>query len=114
MGALSKASGREAKTTNMVLGEGSWEEMDAKVNEYPQQRKFQAIGSGGEAFVRCMVEVVERTLSVTVTDDMVVVRPSKKGTYLSVNIGPVVVKSGDEVQAVYKEMKIDPRVKYML
>jgi len=121
MDTLSKATGRDMKTKNLVLGlddaDGAWERIDAKVNEYPCQRKFQAIGSGGDEeddFVKSMVETVARALSVTITADMVILRPSSKGKYISVNIGPVTVRSGDEVQAVYTEMKKDSRVKYLI
>ena len=30
----------------------SWKELDEKVNEYPSDRKFQAIGEGGAEFVK--------------------------------------------------------------
>eukprot|EP00242_Pyramimonas_sp_CCMP2087_P005498 CAMPEP_0198209398 /NCGR_PEP_ID=MMETSP1445-20131203/15447_1 /TAXON_ID=36898 /ORGANISM="Pyramimonas sp., Strain CCMP2087" /LENGTH=118 /DNA_ID=CAMNT_0043883165 /DNA_START=328 /DNA_END=684 /DNA_ORIENTATION=- len=118
MDTLSKATGREMKTKNLVMGlddgDGAWERIDAKVNEYPCQRKFQAIGPGGDDFVKSMVETVARALNVIITPEMIILRPSSKGKYISVNIGPVTVRSGDEVQAVYTEMKKDSRVKYLI
>ena len=71
MGQVSKATGRDAggKVTT-VMGDGvgglgsnlSWEELDEKVNTYPSDRKFQAIGEGGDAFVAEIVGLVQGAL----------------------------------------------------
>lgn len=118
LGELSKNAGRQAETRNMVLGADdtgdSWEIIDQKVNEYPLERGFKAIGTGGDDFVKSMVSAVEKTLTITVTEDKVAVRPSSKGTYLSVNIGPCLVQNGEEVMAVYAAMKEDSRMKWFL
>ena len=37
----------------------TWKELDERVNEYPSDRKFQAIGEGGDAFVAEVVGLVE-------------------------------------------------------
>ena len=37
----------------------TWEELDEKVNTYPMDRKFQAIGPGGQAFVDEVVALIE-------------------------------------------------------
>mmetsp|Transcript_28100 Transcript_28100/g.53530 ORF Transcript_28100/g.53530 Transcript_28100/m.53530 type:complete len:193 (-) Transcript_28100:217-795(-) len=116
---LSKASGRVAETRNVVLGgesvtPDSWEELDAKVNDYPIMRGFKAIGTGGDDFVKSMVAQVEKALGRSVPEEVVAVRPSSKGKYVSVNIEPVVVNSGEEVLAVYTAMKEDSRLKWFL
>lgn len=71
MGTVAKAVGRdsEGKVTT-VMGDGvgglgsnmTWQELDEKVNTYPSDRKFQAIGEGGDAFVAEIVGLVEGAL----------------------------------------------------
>ena len=71
MGTVSQATGRDAggKVTT-VMGDGvgglgsnmTWEELDEKVNTYPSDRKFQAIGEGGDAFVAEIVGLVQGAL----------------------------------------------------
>lgn len=92
----------------------SWKEVDDAVNEYPCERVFTAIGEGSKDFEETMVAAVEQALKCTVHPEAVVVRPSKKGTYLSVRIGPVVVADAREVVAVYSKMKEDARMKWFL
>ena len=72
LGAVSQTMGRDPKgKVTTVMGDGgsgglganlSWEELDEKVNTYPSDRKFQAIGEGGEAFVKEIVGLVEGAL----------------------------------------------------
>lgn len=71
MGTASKAAGRDSggKVTT-VMGDGvgglgsnmTWEELDEKVNVYPSDRRFQAIGEGGDDFVAEIVGLVEAAL----------------------------------------------------
>ncbi|KAK3244890.1 hypothetical protein CYMTET_45521 [Cymbomonas tetramitiformis] len=116
MDELSKAQGRVPKTTNMVLGtEGmDWDDMDAKVNEYPLQRDFKAIGKGGDEFVQDMTQLVAGVLGRQIPPELIYTRPSSKGTYLSVTMGPVLVKSPEELKAVYTALQSDSRVKWVI
>eukprot|EP00238_Polyblepharides_amylifera_P005310 CAMPEP_0196575128 /NCGR_PEP_ID=MMETSP1081-20130531/4677_1 /TAXON_ID=36882 /ORGANISM="Pyramimonas amylifera, Strain CCMP720" /LENGTH=165 /DNA_ID=CAMNT_0041893331 /DNA_START=112 /DNA_END=609 /DNA_ORIENTATION=+ len=117
---VSKASGRKAGTLNLVLGidgDGSdeeWHKLDEKVNEYPQQRDFRGIGTGGEDFKNSMVAAVERAVQREVPAEAVSTRPSSKGNYISVAIGPITINSGDEVLAIFTAMKEDPRLRWLI
>lgn len=119
---VSKAEGRLAQTTNVVMGvtaaEGSgreeWRVLDEKVNSYPMTRGFTAIGVGGDDFVQAMVLAVESVLQNPVPQENVSRKVSTKGKYVSVNIGPVLVESSEQVCAVYDAMKRDVRMKYFL
>ena len=72
LGAVSQTMGRDpnGKVTTVMGDAGSgglganmsWDELDEKVNTYPSDRKFQAIGEGGEAFVQEIVGLVEGAL----------------------------------------------------
>jgi putative lipoic acid-binding regulatory protein len=102
----------------MVLGgdnslEG-WRELDEKVNQYPTERSFKAIGMGGEDFVQSMVGAVESAVGSTVQPSRVQQRPSAKGKYISVTIGPVMMQNSDQVIKVYSEMREDRRLKWYL
>lgn len=116
MDELSKAQGRVPKTTNMVLGtEGmDWDDIDAKVNEYPLQRDFKAIGKGGEEFAQDMIQLVSGVLGHQIPLELVYTRPSSNGTYLSVTMGPVLVKTPEELKAVYTALQSDSRVKWVI
>nr|KYP75674.1 hypothetical protein KK1_019867 [Cajanus cajan] len=66
---VSKAEGRVGQTTNMVIGgtvsddsTNEWLTLDQKVNSYPTDRGFTAIGTGGEDFVQAMVVAVESVI----------------------------------------------------
>ncbi|MCO5591578.1 hypothetical protein L7F22_045565 [Adiantum nelumboides] len=85
-----------------------------QVNSYPTTVNFTAIGSGGNDFVQAMVGAVESVLQVPIPEDEVKLSMSSKGKYVSVRIGPVAVDSSDQVQAVYRAMKRDNRMKYFL
>ena len=64
----------------------TWKELDERVNEYPSDRKFQAIGEGGDAFVAEVVGLVEGALGRPVDPAQVTSRPSKKGKYVSASV----------------------------
>lgn len=93
--------------------EEEWRKLDKKVNKYPGQRTFTAIGMGGESFRRSMLEAVEGICG-PVHLECVSQRLSTQGKYLSVRIGPVWVTSADQVVAVYEKMRADERLKFFL
>ena len=64
----------------------TWEELDEKVNTYPMDRKFQAIGEGGQSFIDEVVALIEKALGRSVPSGNVTTRPSKKGKYVAVNV----------------------------
>lgn len=66
-----------------------------QVNEYPGQRTFKAIGSGGQDFVDAMVACAEKVVG-PLHEECVSQRPSTKGNYVSVTIS-VWVESPDQV-----------------
>ena len=68
-----------------------------QVNTYPGQRTFKAIGMGGGAFVDSMLGAVERVIGSPIHEESVNSRPSAKGSYISVTIGPVTVQNRDQV-----------------
>ncbi|XP_027341837.1 uncharacterized protein LOC113854802 isoform X2 [Abrus precatorius] len=118
---VSKAEGRVGQTTNVVIGgtvaDDSTNEsmaLDQKVNSYPTVRGFTAIGTGGEDFVQAMVVAVESIIEQPIPKGHVKQKLSSGGKYVSVNIGPIQVVSGEQVQAVYNAMRRDDRVKYFL
>lgn len=97
---LSASTGRRSRSTSVVLGpeggEARWRELDAKVNEYPSQRLFKSIGRGGEDFAVAMRACVEGALGQRLADSQVSQRPSSKGSFLCVTIGPVTVETPDQ------------------
>lgn len=118
---VAKAEGRIAQTTNIVMGgtvsgtsDEEWKVLNEKVNSYPTTVNFTAIGSGGDDFVQAMVGAVESVLQCPIPENEVKLSMSSKGKYVSVRIGPVAVDSSDQVQAVYRAMKRDDRMKYFL
>ena len=123
MGTASKLRGRNSKgKVTTVMGDGaslggnlSWEELDEKVNEYPMDRKFQAIGEGDDAFVQRIVGMIEEALGRPVDnpDTNVTSRPSSKGKYVSANV-TVRLENGNEVIAVYEKLKACDDVKWYL
>ncbi len=84
------------------------------MNKYPIERNFQAIGTGGEDFKLAMVSAVESTLGCPVPASKVAVRSSSGGKYLSVNIGPVMVDTSEQLTAVYTAMSSDERLKWWM
>jgi putative lipoic acid-binding regulatory protein len=114
---LSSANGRVSRATNVVLGtdesEEKWRELDAQVNQYPGTRTFKAIGAGGAEFAAAMVGVVQGVVG-TVHVECITSRPSSQGKYLSVTIGPVFVETPDQVIEIYRQMRLDERLKYYI
>uniref|UniRef100_A0A061R918 Uncharacterized protein n=2 Tax=Tetraselmis sp. GSL018 TaxID=582737 RepID=A0A061R918_9CHLO len=117
LGEVSKQQGREPETRNFVLGsEGSiekWRELDEKVNEYPGQRSFKCVGVAESGFRESMVQAVEDVVG-SVHPEMVNTRSSSKGNYISVQIGPVIVKNPDQVIEIFSLMKQDERLKWVM
>ncbi|KAM3270290.1 hypothetical protein P3S67_029397 [Capsicum chacoense] len=118
---VSKTEGRVGQTTNVVIGgtvhddsTNEWLALDKKVNSYPTERGFTAIGTGGDDFVHSMVVAVESVIQQSVPKGQVRQKLSSGGKYVSVNIGPIQVVSSEQVQAVYEAMKRDVRMKYFL
>nr|GMD95275.1 uncharacterized protein LOC109193431 [Ipomoea batatas] len=85
-----------------------------KVNSYPTERGFTAIGIGGDDFVQAMVVAVESVIQQPIPQGQVRQKVSSGGKYVSVNIGPIHVVSSEQVQAVYNAMRRDDRMKYFL
>lgn len=114
---VAKRQGRVSNTTNVILGtdntEDAWRQIDKKVNEYPCQRYFTAIGTGGVDFSQSMVKVVESVVG-PVHVECITETPSSNGRYLSVKVGPVWVQSAEEVVAVYSAMREDDRLKWTM
>ncbi|XP_048592632.1 uncharacterized protein LOC106358020 isoform X1 [Brassica napus] len=101
---VSKTDGRVGKTTNVIIGgtvaddsSKDWLELDQKVNTYPTERGFTAIGTGGDDFVHAMVVAVESVIDRQIPEDCVKQTLSSKGKYVSVNIGPIRVVSSEQV-----------------
>nr|GLL49601.1 uncharacterized protein LOC109193431 [Ipomoea trifida] len=118
---VSKTEGRVGQTTNMVIGgtthddsTNEWLALDKKVNSYPTERGFTAIGTGGDDFVQAMVVAVESVIQQPIPQGQVRQKVSSGGKYVSVNIGPIHVVSSEQVQAVYNAMRRDDRMKYFL
>ncbi|KAL5216241.1 hypothetical protein ABZP36_007642 [Zizania latifolia] len=118
---VARSKGRIALTTNMVIGgtvtddtSDEWLVLDQKVNSYPTDRGFTAIGTGGDDFVQSMVIAVESVLQEPIPKGQVSHKLSSRGKYVSVKIGPIRVVSSEQVQAVYRAMRRDKRMKYFL
>ena len=97
--------------------EEEWRRIDKKVNKYPGQRTFTAIGAPGDggnaAFRAAMLAAVERVVG-AVHVECVSERPSSGGKYLSVRVGPVFVQSADQVVEVFAKIRADARVKWFM
>jgi putative lipoic acid-binding regulatory protein len=116
LGEVSKTSGRDPKN-NLVLSDSSadsWKEIDEKVNQYPIDRNFQAIGSGGEEFKAAMVTAIESVLGISVPSSKISMRHSSGKKYVSVNIGPVKVETSAQLTAIYQAMSTDSRLKWWM
>lgn len=110
------APGGGKTTTVMASAETDekWKALDDQVNEYPCMRKFQAIGKDGDGFVDSIVALISSALDGrSIHPENVSARPSSKGKYVSANV-ICEMRNGDEVVAVYKALKADPRVLWYL
>ncbi|EFJ46969.1 hypothetical protein VOLCADRAFT_105282 [Volvox carteri f. nagariensis] len=95
---LSKGSNRLSNSTNLLLcgeSEETWRRLDSKVNKYPIQRSFTAIGTGGQDFRAAMVAAVESVVG-SVHTECISERHSSGRNYISVTVGPVWVENGDQ------------------
>jgi uncharacterized protein len=81
--------------------------------EFPCTFCFKAVGKSGEGFVSSMLERVAGVIGRVVGAHEHSVRTSARGNYESVTIN-LHVTSGDEVRAVYRAIREDARVKYLL
>eukprot|EP00879_Flechtneria_rotunda_P009868 GHRR01010320.1.p1 GENE.GHRR01010320.1~~GHRR01010320.1.p1 ORF type:complete len:167 (+),score=33.02 GHRR01010320.1:240-740(+) len=95
------------------VSEAEWRKIDKKVNKYPGQRTFTAIGTGGDDFKAAMLSAVWLVVG-TVHQECVSERPSSGGKYISVRIGPVWVESADQVVEVFRNMREDSRLKWYM
>ncbi|WIA30469.1 hypothetical protein OEZ86_000553 [Tetradesmus obliquus] len=95
------------------VSEAEWRRIDKKVNKYPGQRTFTAIGTGGDDFKATMLAAVEGVVG-SVHVECVSQRPSSGGKYVSVRIGPVWVQDADQVVAVFNKMREDQRLKWYM
>ena len=84
------------------------------MNTYPGHRNFKAIGVVGEEFVQAMTAAVESVLGSSLHEECIQQRPSAKGSYVSVTLGPVLVQNTDKVRQLdlanfpYKRTDLDP------
>jgi putative lipoic acid-binding regulatory protein len=118
LGNLSAATGRNSTgKTNVVMGsdlsEESWRQLDSQVNEYPGYRSFKAIGFGGQDFATAMVACVENIVG-RVHEECVSSRFSSGEKYISVTIGPVLIKDPQQVLEIYNLMSADGRLKFYI
>jgi putative lipoic acid-binding regulatory protein len=95
------------------LSEESWRQLDSQVNEYPGYRSFKAIGFGGQDFATAMVACVENVVG-RVHEECVSSRFSSGEKYISVTIGPVLIKDPQEVLEIYNLMSADGRLKFYI
>ena len=77
-----------------------------QVNTYPGPRNFKAIGVGGEEFVQAMRAAVESVLGSPLHEQCIQQRPSAKGSYVSVTLGPVVVQNTDQVRQMHPSLRL--------
>jgi len=117
LGEVSMNSGRDPKS-HLVLSDDTsaegWKEIDEKVNKYPIERKFNAIGTGGSDFQAAMVAAVESILGQSIPDDKVKSKSSSGGKYTSVTIGPCTVETSEQLTAIYQAMATDKRLKWWM
>ena len=68
-----------------------------QVNTYPGHRSFKAIGVGGESFVQAMTLAIESVVGGPIHEECIQQRPSAKGSYISVTLGPILIQNTDQV-----------------
>lgn len=117
LGEVSSSSGRDSGSRNLVLGdsesEEKWRQLDETVNQYPGQRDFKAIGTGGDDFKKTIVRAVEDIVG-PVKAERISERPSSQGNFVSITLRDIKVQNPDQVLAVYKAMRQDKRLRYYL
>ena len=117
LGEVSQSSGRDPKQ-HLVLSDDTsaegWKEIDDKVNKYPIERNFQAIGTGGNDFQLAMGAAVESVLGCAIPRSKVKSKSSSGGKYTSVNIGPCTVETSEQLTAIYQAMATDTRLKWWM
>ena len=67
----------------------------------------------GEGFQADMVAAVAGVLG-SVPPELVSRRPSREGKYVSVRVGPLEVARREDLEAVFRAIKADARVKWVL
>ena len=90
-----------------------WDALDQHVNEYPGNRTFKVIGSGGEDFLKSMRSCVEAVVG-KLDDKCIKTRPSSEGNYLSVTFGPILIETPEQFKDIYNSMKQDSRMKFFI
>ena len=115
-----RSTPNEARTPTVMASneddenDAKWKALDARVNEYPCARKFQAIGLDDGTFVDSVREMISEALGGRyIHPENVTARPSSKGKYVSANV-VLEMESGDDVLAVYGVLKADKRVLWYL
>lgn len=79
----------------------------------PSTREFKFVGEGGESFVEFCMTAVAGVTGEPLRREEVVVRLSRTGKYQSVVL-VVCVTSGAQVQGIYKAVRADTRLRYLL
>ena len=117
LGEVSQTSGRDPKS-HLVLSDDTsaegWKEIDDKVNKYPIERNFNAIGVGGSEFTLAIRTAVESVLGCKIPDNKIKVKTSSGGKYTSVNVGPCTVETSEQLTAIYQAMAKDERLKWWM
>ncbi|KAF5836081.1 hypothetical protein DUNSADRAFT_6501 [Dunaliella salina] len=113
---LSSATGRSKGSNNTTIlasddSEETWRKLDKKVNKYPTEREFTAIGTG-ESFKDSMVKAVEEVVG-SVHLENVAERRSKNGNYCSIKI-MAYLENGEQVLQIYHSMKRDTRMRWFI
>jgi len=127
LSAVVRNEGRGQSGTNVVLGSeagkaatdeehvSKWKELDERLGtEYPSMRNFKAIGAAEESYAEMVRETVSRGIGYAVPPMMVAKRASSTGKYWTVDVGPVEVKSQEQLVEIYTAIKADPRTKFMM
>eukprot|EP00200_Dunaliella_tertiolecta_P003269 CAMPEP_0202349094 /NCGR_PEP_ID=MMETSP1126-20121109/6733_1 /ASSEMBLY_ACC=CAM_ASM_000457 /TAXON_ID=3047 /ORGANISM="Dunaliella tertiolecta, Strain CCMP1320" /LENGTH=181 /DNA_ID=CAMNT_0048940855 /DNA_START=118 /DNA_END=664 /DNA_ORIENTATION=+ len=113
---LSSATGRSKGSNNTTIlasddSEETWRKLDKRVNKYPTEREFTAIGTG-EDFKDSMVKAIEEIVG-SVHLENVAERRSKNGKYCSIKI-MAYIENGEQVLQIYHSMKRDTRMRWFI
>ena len=120
LGEVSAADERIAKARVAVFGSNEelekWKLLDAEVNKYPMRRSFKAMASADDGeLAKSLVAQLNNIPGLEVDAKAhISVRPSAKGNYQSITLGPLLVTSGEQVIDVFATLKAEPRVRYVL